>query len=99
MYNKLLWVEKFGSIVGFIVLSSLAFIALSEKEITIGSPKSFLITHSSGFSAVLLGFLFLVGALGCIGYLLKYTDFYRLYLFVAFSAWLAFIAWYLMTNL
>ncbi|RTZ66744.1 MAG: hypothetical protein DSZ29_02375 [Aquificaceae bacterium] len=99
MNNKLLWVEKFASIAGFIIFASLAFIALTEKEISTGSPKSNVIIHSTGFNAIFMGFFFLGATFACLGYLLKYTAFYRVYFLVAFIIWLAFIAWYFVYQL
>ena len=73
--NKLLWVEKFGSILGFLIFGSLAFIAHSEENISYGSPKSALVNHEVGINAVITGILFLAGS----GYLFKHTVFYRYY--------------------
>ncbi len=93
--NKLLWAEKFGSILGFIIFGSLAFIALSEKAISFGSPKSVSINHQVGFSAIVTGILFMAGALASLGYLTKNTAYFRLYFILALGGWIAFIVWYI----
>ncbi len=89
--DRLLVIEKIASVLFFIVFMGLAYSAIIEQNILLGSPKSPTVTHVTGTDAVLTGYGLLVVAFSAIGYLLKYSRYIRLYILIAFVAWVAIV--------
>ena len=93
--QKLYTFEWVGCIVWTLVWGSLAYIALTERAITLGAGKFGLGGgHSEGGAAIATGFLAL-GAAACgIGWLLRLSRYRRLLRFALFLCWLVSIALY-----
>ena len=84
--NHLHPIEWVGSIAWAVYCGSLAYIAISERKITLGGRLG--ISHLEGLSAVLAGFLFVGGALVGVSWLLRVHPFKRLLQLILFLGWL-----------
>ncbi len=84
--NRLLPVEWFGSILWIIVWGSLAYIAISEKSITVVGKLG--VYHTEGLSAVTDGFVMLGASLMGVGWLLRLHAFKLLLRVFLFLGWL-----------
>ena len=84
--NHLHSIEWIGSIAWAIFWGTLAYIAISERNITLGGRLG--ISHTEGLAAVLLGFVLLGSALVGVGWLLRLHPFKRLLQLFLFLGWL-----------
>ena len=84
--NKLHPIEWVGSIAWAVFWGALAYLAITERSITLGGRLG--ITHYEGLAVVLLGFLLLGGALVGVGWLLRLHPFKRLLQLLLFLGWL-----------
>jgi hypothetical protein len=84
--NRLLPIEWMGCTLWALFWSVLAYIAISEKSISLGGR--FGINHNEGLSAVILGFLMLGVSLIGLSWLLRLHPFKRLLKLFLFLGWL-----------
>mgnify|MGYP003462440824 FL=1 len=84
--NQLHPIEWVGSIAWAMFWGALAYLAISERSITLGGRLG--VSHTEGLAAVLLGFLLLGGALVGVGWLLRLHPFKRLLQLLLFLGWL-----------
>jgi hypothetical protein len=93
--QKLYAFEWIGSVVWTLIWGSLAYIALTEKSITLGAGKFGLGGgHSEGATAIAVGFIAL-GAAACgVGWLFRLSRYRRLLRFILLVCWLASIVLY-----
>jgi hypothetical protein len=96
--RKIYAVEWFSCVMWILVWGSLAYIALTEKSITLGGAKGSVHTaHFEGGPAVAVGLAMLGMAAGGIGWLLRLSRYRRLLRFVLFLLWLAFALAYVLS--
>jgi hypothetical protein len=97
-YNKLYAFEWAGCALWTIVWGSLAYIALTERSITLGAGKAGLGGgHYEGYAAVLVGLTALAAAAGGIGWLFRLNAYCRLQRFALFVLWLSFSVYYVVS--
>lgn len=84
--NRLLPIEWIGSILWAFFWGVLAYIAISEKSITLGGRLG--ISHSEGLAAIVLGFFMLGASLFGASWLLRLHPFKRLLQLFLFLGWL-----------
>lgn len=97
MKDKLMGFEIVGGILIIVVLSGLAYIAISEQSISLGSRTGGT-RHASGTNAIWEG-LFLIGmSLVVLGYLMRFAARKVLYWFALTLIWLGFVGWQLLVG-
>lgn len=84
--NRLLPIEWIASILWAVFWGVLAYIAISEKSITLGGRLG--ITHSEGLAAIIHGFIMLGASLLGASWLLRLHPFKRLLQLFLFLGWL-----------
>jgi len=84
--NRLLPIEWVGSILWAVFWGALAYIAITEKSITLGGRLG--VSHTEGLAAVLLGFILLGASLVGLGWLLRLHPFKRVLWLLIFLGWL-----------
>jgi hypothetical protein len=77
-----------------LVFGSLAFMALSEQAIALGSRSTAGVSHRSGQSAVLTGYVFAALAFASLGIPAARNRFRALIWLGLLLAWLALVCWY-----
>jgi hypothetical protein len=77
-----------------LVFGSLAFIALNEQAISLGSRSAAGVSYRSGQSAVFTGYAFAAIALASLGALALRCRFRALVWLGLLVAWLALVGWY-----
>ncbi|WP_321533142.1 hypothetical protein [uncultured Desulfuromonas sp.] len=92
--KKLLGVEIFGGLAFAIGFVSLSYVALSEKAITTGDPRTGIIHTATGNNAVMLGFAFLALGLASLAYLVRYSRYQFIYWILLAALWLGITLWY-----
>lgn len=95
MKQKPLTIEVFAGIAFFVELSVLAFLAVTEKSISIGGPKSGGVGYASGTNAIWLGLALFALAVAALAYALRYTKYKLLYWTFLFLVWLGLVLWQL----
>ena len=84
--NRLLPIEWIGSILWAVFWAVLAYIAISEKSITLGGRLG--INHSEGLAAIILGFVMLGASFVGASWMLRLHPFKRLLHLLLFLGWL-----------
>ena len=92
------WIEVFGATAFFVVLSPLAYIAFSDKELTIATRSSGTL-HLHGTRAVEYGFFLLALALAAVGYPLHSYRRRFYYWTVLLSCWIGILIYELFVGL
>ena len=91
-----LWIEWFGALLFALVFGALAFLALTERNITVGGKTG--IHHFEGTAAVNLGFGYLAVAIGSLGYLAK-GCWLRVFIWAGLAlVWLGIVAVYVLRT-
>jgi hypothetical protein len=94
MSHRVPWVIWFLVASFALVFGSLAFIALSEQVISLGSRSAAGVSVRSGQSAVFIGYLYAAFALASLGIPAARNRFRALIWLGLLLAWLALIGWY-----
>ncbi len=97
--KKLLGVEIFGGVAFAIVFVSLSYVALTEKAITTGDPRTGMLHTATGNNAVMLGIAFLALGLASLAYLVRYSRYQFIYWILLAMVWLGITLWYWQTYL
>jgi hypothetical protein len=85
-------VEIVGGILIIVVLSALAFVAITEREISVGTRHG-AASHASGSNAVWLGVGYIGISLFVLGYLLRFAAHKATYWSLLALAWAALVVW------
>lgn len=94
--EKPLWIERLGAIAFAVVFGVMAYVALAEREISVGGRAG--VAHFEGAAAVRVGFLFLAVTMGAVGYLAKGHRF-RAWIWIGLGvAWSGAVATYIVTR-
>jgi len=94
MKEKLMGVEIVGGILAIVVFSGLAYMAISERAISLGRRGGG-ISHASGANAVWTGLVFVGMSLFVLGYLLRFARHKALYWCALMLVWFGFAGWQL----
>ena len=94
MKEKLMGVEIVGGILAIVVFSGLAYMAISERAISLGRRGGG-ISHASGANAVWTGLIFVGMSLFVLGYLLRFARHKALYWCALMLVWFGFAGWQL----
>ena len=86
--KKLYGVEIFGGVAFAIVFLTLSYIALSDKTITTGDPRTGVIHAATGNNAAMPGLVFFALGLASPAYLVRYSRYQFMYWILSVALWL-----------